>query len=333
MTATLTPALDASIRLPRVRVSAHNQFDLYFFRDLDELNAADTESSARAELRLNRLIPFASGRFLKTRHRQNLEIDAIAERRDDAFTVGADLRVTSRASIGFYRTRSHLEYEAGSLFRETDLAHALNREGTTDGFVVRYAATPLTSLVVNIEQHRDDFISASERNSKSLRIEPSVEFKPLALVSGRAAVGFRKRTFLEAGTGTFKGTVASVDLQYTLLGRTLFNVGARRDLDYSYLRPDYLFGGYTLTVTHRLNDSWDVGGSVGRFRLSYLANESSQGEDSKETTMNTGLTLGYRIGPAARVGFYVNQYARTSEVARGHAYDRLRVGSSVSYDF
>src|SRR5688500_9410543 len=29
MTATLTPALDASIRLTRVRVNAHHQFDLY----------------------------------------------------------------------------------------------------------------------------------------------------------------------------------------------------------------------------------------------------------------------------------------------------------------
>ena len=332
MTAVLIPALDASIRLSRVRVNAHGQFDLYFFRRYDHLNAADRESAARAELQLNRLTPFVSGRLLKTRHREGLEIDAIAERREDALTVGVDLRVTPRASIGVYKTRNHWEYEAGSLFRETDLARALNRAGTTNGFVVRYAATPLTSLVVNIEQHRDEFVSAPERNSASLRIEPSVEFKPSALVSGRAAIGFRRRSFSEVGTGTFKGTVASVDLHYTLLGRTLFTVGARRDLDYSYLHPDYLYAGYTLAVTHRLSDSWDVGGSLGRFRLRYLIN-ALQGEDSNETTMNSGLTVGYRIGPPARVGFYITQYRRTSEVAQRYGYDRLRVGSSVSYNF
>ncbi len=332
MTATLTPALDASIRLSRVRVSSHNQVDLYFFRRYDHLNAADTESAARAEFQLSRLTPFASGRLLRTRHRQGLEIDAITERREDELQVGADLRITPQASIGVYRRRSHWGYEAGSLFRETDLAHALNRAGTTNGFVVRYAATPLTTLFVNIEQHRDQFVSSPERNSSSLRIEPSVEFKPLALVSGRAAVGFRRRTFSEVGTRTFKGTVASVDLHYTLLGRTLFTVGARRDLEYSYLNQDYLYAGYTLAVTHRLGESWDVGGSVGRFRLRYLINVL-QGADSNETTMNSGLTFGYKIGPPARVGFYITQDTRTSEVARRYGYDRLRVGSSVSYNF
>jgi hypothetical protein len=42
----------------------------------------DTDNSGRVDLLLNRLTPFAEGRT-DTRHQQNLEIDAIANLREE----------------------------------------------------------------------------------------------------------------------------------------------------------------------------------------------------------------------------------------------------------
>ena len=206
------------------------------FSQLTSLRVVDNDHSGRVELIVNRVMPWVSGSLVTTRHRQNLEIDAIAKRRNDVLRAGADVRLTDKSSTGFYASRGHVEYQNESLFRGTDLARALNHTGSVEGLGFRYAVTPLTTFAVNVEQGRDRFAFLSERNSNSLLISPSVEFKPLAIISGRAAIGFRNVTFRDGRQPEFKSSVASVDLQYTLRSRTQLTVGAQRDLEYSVHR-------------------------------------------------------------------------------------------------
>jgi hypothetical protein len=355
-TATLSPEVEAWLRLPRARFYGRHRFDFYYFKELTDLRAMDTDTTTRIDLPLNRLIPFVEATLANTRHRQNLEIDAIARRRNDAVTVGADLRLTGKVSAGLYARRSRLAYEPNSLYRDTDLASVLNHTSSGEGGRLRYSLTPLTSIAVDIEQYRDRFKFTADRHSDSLAVTPSVEFKPFALVSGRAAVGYRQRKFLAGDVPDFNGTVAFVDLTYTFRERTRFGVAARRELEYSYLigRNDYVVGELTGLVTQRLGERWDAGGSLGRASLSYGQQRAptrppnptpSTGGGvtppavtppatiADETVLTTSVNVGYNFG-RTRAGFQLEfrgRQAGEGEFDRG--YERLRVGTSLTHTF
>ena len=213
-TVALSPLLQGWFRSPRVRASLRGQWDYYYFQRLTSLRALDTDQSGRVEMTLNRLTPFVSGSLVTTRHRQLLEIDAIAERRYDDLLAGAYVRLTAKTSVGVYGGRSDVRFETGALFRDVDLARSLNHIGTRSGIGVRYAVTPLTTFNVDVLRGRDRFEFLQARNAESFWVTPSVEFKPFALISGRAAYGFRQVTFSDSTQPIFKSTVASVDLQY-----------------------------------------------------------------------------------------------------------------------
>ena len=126
--------------------------------------------------------------------------------------------------------------------------------------------------------------------------------------------------------------VGSVDLGYTLLGRTRFTVGVQRDLSYSY-RPDqrdYLQIGVDLSVTHRLANAWDVGGRWGRFRLIYPVEDSSATQ--AERVRAYGFDVGYRI-EKTRVGVQVARQTRTSDFSGARHYEQTQIISSLSYEF
>jgi hypothetical protein len=335
--ATVSPAVDAWLRSPHARVDGRSELAFYYFKELTNLRALDTDTAARVELPLNRLTPFFAGTLTNTRHRQNLEIDAIARRRNDDVTAGARLRLTTNVSADVYAVRTRVAYEANSRYSGTDLGHALNHRSAAEGLALRYVLTPFTTLAVAIERQRDRFEVANDRESNSVRVTPSVEFNPLALVNGRASVGFRKRTFLTGGVPEFNGTTALVDLKYTLLGRTRFAVAAHRDLQYSYVFRDYIEAEVTASVTQRIGESWDVGGYLGRARLTFSRQTTPTSrviEDiPDETVLTSGADAGYTLGHM-RVGFHVEHRARQSDLpVRHRGYQRLRMGSTLTYVF
>jgi hypothetical protein len=338
-TTTLSPSVEAWLRLPHARLNGRSEFDFYYFKELTDLRGLDTDTSARLDLPLNRFTPFFAGTLTDTRHRQNLEIDAITRRRNEGLTAGANLRMTAKVSFDVYVLRSKVAYQLNSLYLATDLARELNYTSAGEGLALRYVVTPFTTVAVAVERQRDRFEFAADRAANSLRVTPTIEFNPLALVSGSASVGFRRRTFLSGQVPEFNGTTAFADLHYTLLGRTRFGVAARRDLEYSYLvgNPDYILSDVTASVTQRLGESWDVGGTVGRAFLTYsrgtIPTNSVLAAAPNESYLLFGMDAGYRLG-RTRVGFHLQHSARQSDVPvpfRG--YQRLRVGSTVTYVF
>jgi hypothetical protein len=338
-TATLSPSVELWMRLSHARLNGKGQVDFYYFKQLTNLRAVDTDSSARVEFPLNRLTPYFEGNITNTRHRQNLEIDAIVRRRNNGGKAGAELRLTEKISVGGYALRSRLEYEPNSLYLGTDLARQLNHTSAGEGAAVRWALTPFTTVSMETERQRDRFESAGDRDSDILRVAPSVELKPLALVSGRATVGFQRRKFLTGGQPDFNGTFAFADLSYTMLGRTRFSVAGRRSLEYSYLvgQHDYVVAEVTVSVTQRLGDSWDLGGSAGRGHLTYpnVSNPTNPGTMAfpDETVLSFGADVGYNVA-RARVGFHVEHRAReTDRGSVGRGYERFRIGSTLTYVF
>jgi hypothetical protein len=238
-----------------------------------------------------------------------------------------------------YARRSSLEYEPKAFYRDRDLSRELNHESTGEGIDVRYALTPLTTFSVNMAQQRDRFVSALDRNSDSLVVIPSIEFKPFALVSGRASFGYQRRKVLSGSAPDFNGTTALVDLTYTFRGRTRFDVGASRALEYSFLveRLDYVQTRLNGSVTQRIGDWWDVGASMGRARLTYLeqSTRTNQGlaNFAPQTYFSYGLGLGFTVS-RTRVGIFLDNGERQANLAeQDRGYRRRRIGSTLTYAF
>lgn len=333
--AALRPRTDLWLRMGRARLSARSELDYVYFRRLDELRTVDTVNAARLDAAANRLAPFVAGTLSRARHRRNNEIDAFVRRRDETITIGTGIRLTDKTLVEIRASRSSVRYEEDAVFLDSNLAQALNRRATGEGFSLRYALTPLTTLSLDVDRERDRFDFATVRNSDSLRIGPAVEFKPFALISGRAYVGFRERTFHDPAIPKFTGTAARVDLTYTLLGRTSFNFAAERDLAYSYRQTndDYVNTDLALSVNHRLAEPWDVGARVGRGRLAYRASlPGSPVVSYAERVRSAGAEVGYRLGHT-RLGFHVDYFTRDSDIEAFRRYDRLLVSSSVTYTF
>ncbi len=334
-TAAVSPLIEGWVRLPRVRASLRGQWDYYYFRRLSSLRALDTDQSGRIEVTFNRLTPFVSGTFTTTRHRHTLEIDALAARRNDDLEAGVYARLTAKTSLGVYGGRSHIKYARGSLFQGVDLAESLNHTGTRAGVGVRYAMTPLTTFNIDVVGGRDRFELSPQRNSKNIWILPSVEFKPFALISGRASYGFRQVTFSDPRQPTFKSSIATVDLQYSLRNRTQFSVGVRRDLEYSYLliQTDYLATELATAVSQRLGERWDLVAGVSRYGLSYRRRDPTSvfSDLPTETIISVRGGIGYYFG-RNRAAVDVEQWSRDADVV-GRGYGRTRVMSSFSYAF
>ena len=333
VTATVSPAVNAWLRLPAVRLSGRSELDVIYYRRLTDLRALDTANTGRVELVLNRLAPYVEGEWTSTRHRRNLEIDAPVRRLTRTATAGADVRITPKLSVGAAVHRSTQEYQGDTLYLDTDLAHALSFRGSGESVRARFAVTPLTTLGVTATRRRDRFDLAPERDSTSTWILPEVEFRPFALISGRAAVGFRSRRFDDGRTPEFRGTSAEVDLRYTLLGRTRFEVGAERDLNYSY-RPgrDYLLTGIRLSVTQHVSGPWDVQASIGRSRLVYQQLQLDAPGTPEEIVSSVGVGVGFRMG-TTRLGVQATRQDRQSNFSARREYDRLRVTSNLTYGF
>jgi hypothetical protein len=336
--ATFSPSVEGWLRLAHGRASGRSQFDIYYFKQLTDLRAIDSDTAGRLEIPLNRFRPFVAGTYLNTRHRQNLELDAIARRQISTATVGTDVRLTAKLTATVFGSRSRLNYDTNTIFQDTDLSRVLNYTGGGVGGSLRYVLTPLTTIGVTVDRQHDRFDSASDRNSVNFNVTPMVEFNPRALISGSASFGFRHRKSLAGTAPDYNGTVAFADLTYTLLGRTRFTVTGRRQLEYSYVvgRVDYVDASLTLGVSQRFADSWDVGGSITRSRLSY-GNVSSPVDSAvtigfpDETVIGWMTETGYTFS-RTRVGVRVERFERQA-TAQLRAYQRFRIGSTLTYEF
>jgi hypothetical protein len=247
--------------------------------------------------------------------------------------------VSESASVDLRVTRSRLTFPVDAVYLGTDLARAMNSTTTGEGVALRYAVTPLTTLSFNVDRERNRFHFTPERDANSVRVAPSVEFKPFALVSGRALIGFKRTTFSDPGIPEFRGIVALVDLAYSLLERTRFGVSVQRDLGYSYRgdQQSYLLSGVTGSVTQQLADAWDVRATIGRSRLTYRGdapgNSAPAGASSQsETVLTYGGQIGYTVGRATRLAFHADYRERASGLPR-RGYERFGIGSSVTYGF
>ena len=340
-TATVSPALDVWVPVARRALfTAAVATDLVWYSRYDSERSIDPQASVRAEGYLHRLTLFAQNDFLNTRQRPNHEIDLRSRHVENNALAGAEVRLTAKLSIEAAGRRYDTTYDADAQFGDTRLQRTLNRTTTGARFTARHHLTPLTTLSLRYESLQDRFEFLPSRDSDSRRIMPGVEFKPRALVKGRAFVGHRRFTPRDPVLPAFDGIVADLGLSYTFLGSTSLAVSLHRDLTYSYeeTQPFFIDTSPGVSLRRALGRRFDVLVSADRHRYEYRdlidpLSSIDPIEQRIDTTWNYSGSLGYRIGRDGRIGIGASYWTRESTTARFREYDNLRFGTSATYGF
>lgn len=309
---TFTFAPRADVWLPfgrRALLTAAAGTDVVYYQRYATERSLNPEIRVRGEVFLGRVTPFAEVGYLRTRQRPNLEIDARSLRQERLLKAGVDVQLSSKVSAEIAADHKPVTFAAGESFNDVNLQETLNRTTATLGVVGRYAITPLTTIVFRAESASDRFEFSPLRNADSTRILPGVEFKPRALISGSAHVGFRRFSPLDRSLERFSGVVAASSLSYTLRGSTKFTVTADRDLTYSYERvqPYFVVDAYGFTVRRQIVGSFDITGGVQRQKYSYrellLPGAIPADLDRVDVTRTWFSSIGYRVIRTMRAGF------------------------------
>jgi hypothetical protein len=343
-TGTVTPQTDLWFRMGPLRVVGHGALGYVYFANFVKERSWNTDDSVKLEALGTHVRPYIGYAYLNIRDRPGYEIDQRVRRVENRMFAGVDMPLTRKTTLGAAFKRTKTDYAEGESFNDIYLRFQFNR--WTDVYTVsaRYALTPLTTLLFDTEYVREKFEFDVMRNSAGFRLLPGVEFKPMALISGTARVGYRQLNFDSPNVPDYSGLVGSVNLGYTLLGATRFSVQFDRDVQYSFEQrePYYVLTGVTGSITYALNITWDLQARAGNQSLAYRQTIlSGAGSGSAASGTSAGRTdrvvyygggIGYRLGPDTRIGFNVDYYTRRSGVSI-RQYQGLRVGSSVTYGF
>lgn len=340
---TFTVAPKADVWVPiahRALLKTTVATDLVWYAKYDSERSINPQFTSRGEVYLHRLTLFGENAYLNTRQRPNFEIDLRSRHLENDATAGAIVRVTPKFSVEAAALRGITRYDADAIFDGTSLRETLNRDTTGVRVVARHRATPLTTFALRYENMQDRFPFSPSRDADSFRVMPGVEFKPRALISGSAYVGYRRFSAADGGTlPGFSGLVADLGLSYTLLGSTTIGVSVRRDLTYSYeaLQPFFVNDSVGVSVRRALGRRFDLLGSADRYNYSYrdlfAAAGVAAGGPRVDTTWNYAASLGYRPRRDARIGFGFSYSDRTSTTASVRAFNGLRFGTVASLGF
>src|SRR5207237_3925236 len=317
-TVTVTPQADVAVPFARrALLKTTVGTDLVYYAKYDTERSINPQVRVRAEAYAHRLTLFAEDAYLNTRQRPNFEIDVRSRHLENDAEAGGELRLTPKFSIELAGKRAIAKYDADAVFAGTSLQETLNRR--TDGLVgtIRHRLSPLTTIAVKFDRLTDTFTYSPLRDSRSFRVMPGVEFKPHALVSGIARVGYRR--FAPDNPGVlpeFSGLVADLGLSYTLLGSTTFGVSYHRDLTYSYetANPFFVDNSIGASIRRALGGRFDTIVSADRHTYDYarLLTLPATLAERTDTTWVYGANVGYRIRRDARIGFGATYYQRDS---------------------
>jgi hypothetical protein len=282
---------------------------------------------------LLRIKPYVGGSYLNVKERPGYEIDARARRTETAGNVGVVVKFTSRSAFDVGTSYTRVAFD-NSEYNDTSLQETLNRSTWVVNGTFRYALTPLTTVLLSADSIEERFVYSPVRDARSLRVMPGVEFKPLALISGTARIGYRSLNFFSPTIPDFSGLVADLNLGYTLLGRTRFGVTSSRDIAYSYLTttPYYVLSQFGGSITQQIAGPWDarVSGALQTLDYRGIASTGVPTASHTDHVDIVGGGIGYHAARDTRIGVSVDFYRRRSPNLQ-NAYSGLRAGVNVTY--
>jgi hypothetical protein len=249
---------------------------------------------------------------------------------------GGIVRFSPKFSVGLVARAGSSQFDESAVYEGQQLQDTLNDEVRTYGLTVRQRLTPLTSVAVLYEQQQDRFPHEPVRDTDSFRVMPGVEFRPRALVSGSAYVGYRSFNPKGRLVPADRGLVSQLGLSYTLRGATTFGVSYERDFRFSYdaSTPYYLADNTGVFIRRQVGGNFDVIANAMRNVYDYQHVATPPGVPLPparvETTHNYGLNLGYRLRRQTRVGAGASYWTREAPADATRAYAGYRFVMTVS---
>lgn len=338
LTTAINPRAQVWFRMRRFLAEVQNSTDAVSFKEYSGQGGFSTRNDVRLELPINRVRLSLVDSFANTRQRASLEIDTRVRRQENTLTAGADVRATTKIFVRLTATRATTAFDDTASYLGINLAETLNRHAEMGTLSLRYQLTGMTTLILAAEEMREQFEKSPQRDSRSVRVAPGVEFGPRALISGRASVGYRRFTITSGIAPDFTGPVASVELASTIRGATRVAAQATRDVIYSFemANPYYVLIAGGGSITQRIADRWDVIGQASRQNFTYRTSTAQIGVTGVRTSGRTdslfsyGGALSYHLSRSMRLGVTADHTRRDSGLAL-RDYQGTRVFGQFTY--
>ena len=284
----------------------------------------------RGQVSLNRVTLFIAPTYTNSRRQPSLEIDERIRHQNTNISGGAIVRVSERLSTELSGGVANVNYDEGAMFDGTSLRDALNRTTQSVALSIQHEVTPLTSISVRTQYSEERFPFSPGRDADSITLLPGVEFKPLALISGSAAVGVRRFRPQNQAIRDYTGVVAHASLVYSLQGFTRFRFTADRDLAFSYSEaaPYYLMNSYGVGVDRHIAGRFDVTGGLNWLTHNYqtiVGLEPLPESPFVDRLSTWSVGVGYRLARSRRMGFDVTYRERGSAGDQFRSYSGLRL--------
>jgi hypothetical protein len=310
--------------------------DYIWFQEFASERSSNAQYGVRFNLSASRFKPFIGAERIRTRTRPSPEIDARARRVDRNVVGGLGFDLTPRTSLTASVRLDESEYEDGEEFRGVELGDALNRAGRRAEAGVRYSVTPLTNLSVAAAYEEESFDETHLRDHRRYTLGPAVDFSPEAAIRGRASAEFEIFEPTNAELARRMGLAYQASLNWSLYGRTRFDLGAGRNISYSYLdtEPYYQLTNARLQITQPLAGRLDVFASANFDHMAYRWNLEGSVADSDSHRVDTvagvsgGLGIHLANGFNLRVG--VESTRRRSVEDPLQNYRRTRILSTLT---
>ena len=329
-----TPRVDFRAPLGMVELSSRAGVDVVYFQRLEDQRAVNGQISGRAVFPMTRVRPAISMQWERRKDRTGNELDVRVPQTLRSYGAEVTTQLGSRYALHVGATRRQIEYDGDAAFRDVNVGRQLNRTTLELGAALRTSLTPLTTFVVEGRHERDSFTLTPERQMDNVRGTAGLEFTPDAVIRGSASIGYHRMTTRgETGFPT-SGLVTSMNLGYTLLGRTQFLGRVSRETTYSVLADEeyYLSTITAFDVLHNLVGPVDVVARVARERMDYsITPGGAGGRLDRARTVAGGLS--FRISETGRIGVELDVTRRESTAGPTAEFERRRLFTTMTYGF
>ena len=335
-TFTLASKVLAVVRLGNNELLFQTGNDYVWFQRYEHERSNNAQYAMRFNLSASRFKPFVGVEHTRTRARRTPEIDARARRLERAVVGGINFDVTPRMSLTASARLDDSTYNDGEVFRGVELDTALSRTGRTFDGGLRYAITPLTTLSMLAGYEEQTFPESHVRDLRRYTAGPTVEFSPDAILRGRASVVLERFSPDDPTLGERTGVAYLAGLNWSMFGRTAFDVTAGRNINYSYLEtePYYLLSNARVSVGQPIFGPVHVYGGYDWEHMAYKWSRGfglpAAGRDRVDTMKSASAGVGVNFGRGFSMRIGLEKTRRRSVEDPRQNFDRMRVLSTVT---
>ena len=331
-TMTVAARILAVVRLGSNELLFQTGNEYVWFQEFSSERSSNAQYAMRFNLSASRFKPFIGVERLRTRARRSPEIDARARQIDRVAQGGLGFDLTPRTGLTASVRFDDVVYDEGEEFRGVELDAALNRTGRAAGAGVRYDVTPLTTLNVTAGYEEHTFKESHLRDHKRYTVGPAVEFSPEAAIRGRAVAALELFKPEDPTLAERIGLAYDATLNWSLYGQTIFDLGAGRNISYSYqdIEPYYLLTNVRLTVSQPLPAFFEFYGGFDWEHMAYRWRSGSALESDRVDTLRAAHGgVGVHLG-SVRVRVGIERTRRRSVEEPLQNFSRTRIMSTVT---